>query len=232
MIGLTTDGGPVKATVDLQKLREQWFTKYAHIMGGVPDELPPLREINHRIPIIDKDKRYTYRMPRCPEAMRPQLLEKLRKYTDAGWWTPKAVPQAAPLLCIPKKSGKIRTVVDCRQRNDNTEKDVTPFPDQDQIRMDVARAKYRSKIDLSNAYEQIRIEPDDVHKTAFATVFGTYESNVMQQGDCNAPATFLRLVTAIFRDVIGIFLYTYLDDLCTGKRTHFTTLALLMSRSG
>jgi Reverse transcriptase (RNA-dependent DNA polymerase) len=44
-------------------------------------------------------------------------------------------------------------------------------------------------------------------------VFGTYESAVMQQGDCNAPATFLRLITAILRDVIGIFIHTYLNDL-------------------
>ena len=44
-------------------------------------------------------------------------------------------------------------------------------------------------------------------------VFGTFESNVMQQGNCNAPATFLRLMTTIFHDVIGIFVYAYLDDL-------------------
>ncbi len=69
------------------------------------------------------------------------------------------------------------------------------------------------KIDLSNAYEQVRIELEDVHKTAFTTVFRTFESNVMQQGDCNVPATFLRLVTVIFRDTIGIFVYAYLDDL-------------------
>jgi len=70
--------------------------------------------------------------------MKPQLMEKMKQYVGVGWWIPKAVPQAAPLLCIPKKLGKLRTVVDCRQRNDNTVKDVTLFPDQDQIRMDVA----------------------------------------------------------------------------------------------
>ena len=53
------------------------------------------------------------------------------------------------MLCVPKKNGDLRTVVDCRKRNDNTLRDVTPFPDQDQIRNDVARAKFRSKIDLS-----------------------------------------------------------------------------------
>jgi len=197
----------------LQAVRERIFAKFADIFGGVPSELPPLREINHRIPLMDNGKRYYYHLPRCPDAMKPQLMDKLRQYVNSGWWIPKAVPQAAPLLCIPKKTGKLRTVVDCRQRNDNTIKDVTPFPDQDQIRMDVARAKYRSKIDLSNAYEQVRIEPDDVHKTAFATVFGTCESNVMQQGDCNAPATFQRLMTSIFRDAIGKFAHIYMDDL-------------------
>jgi hypothetical protein len=151
--------------------------------------------------------------------MKPQLMEKLRQYINAGWWIPKTAAQAAPLLCIPKKTGKLRTVVDCRQRNDNTVKDVTPFPDQDQIRMDVARATFRSKIDLSNAYEQVRIEPDDVPKTAFATVFGTFESNVMQQGDCNAPATFQRLMVEIFRDAIGTRVHAYLDDIFVFSHT-------------
>ena len=104
-------------------------------------------------------------------------------------------------------------MVDCQQRNDNMIKDVTPFPDQDQIRMDVAQAKYHSKIDLSNVYEQVRIDPEDVYKTAFATVFRTLESNVMQQGNCNVPATFQQLMTIIFRDVIGTCVHIYLDDL-------------------
>jgi hypothetical protein len=145
--------------------------------------------------------------------MKPQPLEKMQQYIDLGWWILKAVPQAAPLLCIPKKLGKIRTVVDCWQRNDNTVKDVTPFPDQDQIQMDVAQAKFHLKIDLSNIYEQVRVEPKDVHKTMFASVYGTMESNVMQQGDCNGPTTFQRLMTIIFCNNIGIRVHIYLDDL-------------------
>ena len=139
---------------------------------------------------------YKYHLPKCPDAMKPQLLEKIERYTAAGWWQQVNTSQAAPLLCIAKKSGKLRTVVDTRKRNDNTRKDVTPFPDQDQIRMDVARAKYRSKIDLSDAYEQIRIAVEDMWKTAFSTLYGTFVSLVMQQGDCNAPATFQSLMTS------------------------------------
>jgi hypothetical protein len=116
------------------------------------------------------------------------------------------------MLCLPKKDGGLRTVFDCRQRNDNTIHDVTPFPDQEQIQMDVARAKYRSKIDLSDAYKQVQIVPEDVGKTAFATVYGTMISLVMQQGDCNAPSTFQRLMTHIFWPYISIFVHAYLDD--------------------
>ena len=62
-------------------------------------------------------------------------------------------------------------------------------------------------------YKQVRIELEDIHKTAFVMVYRTYESNVLQQGDCNGPATFQQLMTTIFQDKIGIFVHVYLDNL-------------------
>ncbi|KNZ72183.1 hypothetical protein J132_04464 [Termitomyces sp. J132] len=80
--------------------------------------------------------------------------------------------------------------LDACQCNDNTIKDVTPLLDQKVIREDVACASVRSKIDLTNVYEQVRICISDISKTAFMTITGMYCSNIMQIGDCNAPATF------------------------------------------
>ena len=102
------------------------------------------------------------------------------------------------MLCVLKKNGKLRTVFDLCQQNDSMEKDVSPFPDQDTICHDIACAPFRSKLDMSEAYEQIRMRPEDVPKTAFATIFGTFISLVMQQGDCNVPSTFQRLMMAVF----------------------------------
>ena len=116
----------------------------------------------------------------------------------AGWWIPAADKQATPMLCIPKKNGTLCTVFDLRQQNDNTWKDVTPFPEQDAIRHDVARAQFRSKLDMTEAYEQTRIKPENVRKTTFSTIFGTFQSQVIQMGDCNAPSTFQWLMTATF----------------------------------
>src|ERR1700677_1234182 len=94
-----------------------------------------------------------------------------------------------------------------------TIKDVTLFPDQDVIRHNVARAKFWTKLDMSDVYEQICIKDSDVVKTVFATIYGTFVSYVMQQGDCNTPSTFQRFMVYIFRDYIGRFIHIFLDDI-------------------
>ena len=80
------------------------------------------------------------------------------------------------MLCIPKKNGTLRTMFDLQQQNKNMWKDVTPFPDQDVICHDIAQAKFRSKLDMTEAYEQMRIRPEDVRKTTFSTIFSTFQS--------------------------------------------------------
>ena len=42
------------------------------------------------------------------------------------------------------------------------------FADLLTIQHDIACATYRSKLDMSEAYKQIRVRPEDVPKTAFA----------------------------------------------------------------
>ena len=101
-------------------------------MNGVPEELPPMCGVNHHILLIDNNKRYHYHLPQCPDSMKVQLMEKITCYMRAGWWESVQTDQAAPMLCIPKKSRLLCTAIDAHKRNDNTIKDVTPFPDQDQ----------------------------------------------------------------------------------------------------
>ena len=59
----------------------------------------------------------------------------------------------------------------------------------------------------------MHIRPEDVGKTMFSTIFGMFQSQVMQTGDCNAPSTFQWLMTAIFQDFLGRFVHVYLDDI-------------------
>ena len=164
-------------------LCEHWQHDYADMMNGTKEELSPWWEVNYKINLIDLNKRYHYYLPCCPNSLRDQLHEKINQYVNAGWWEPRAVSQAAPMLCIHKKDTKLHTVVNGQQQNENTVKDVTPLPDQEIIHEDVAWAKIRSKTDLSDAYEQVCVWLENVDKMAFATISGTYVSMVMQQGD-------------------------------------------------
>jgi hypothetical protein len=82
------------------------------IMRGAPEWLLPLRKVNHRIPLVDEDKRYKYHSPRCLDLLKPELIEKIARYTCAGWWEPIQVDQVASMLCIHKKNMALRTVVD------------------------------------------------------------------------------------------------------------------------
>jgi hypothetical protein len=125
---------------------EEWLEACKDILQGVPEQPPPIREINHWIPLVDENKKYNYHLPHCLDSMRKPLAEKIEKYCQAGWWHPACAEQAALMLVIPKKTGAIHTVVNAKKRNDNMVKDVTPFPDQDLICLDVARANHHSKI--------------------------------------------------------------------------------------
>jgi hypothetical protein len=122
--------------------------------------------------------------------MKDEFHTKLNRYINAGWWEPRTTSQAAPLMSVPKIDCKLRTIIDAHQRNENTVKDVTPLPDQEMIREDVARAPIRSKIDLADAYKQVRVCPMDVDKTAFSTIAGTFVIHIVQQGDCNTLQCF------------------------------------------
>jgi hypothetical protein len=62
---------------DIPRLRDRLMEISVDIMSGVPERMPPLRAVNHRIPLIDEGMLYHYHLPRCPDAMKPQLSEKI-----------------------------------------------------------------------------------------------------------------------------------------------------------
>ena len=47
--------------------------------------LPPLWEINYKIPIIDENKWYNYLLLWCPKAHKTQLINKIQTYKNAEW---------------------------------------------------------------------------------------------------------------------------------------------------
>ena len=56
--------------LDYPSLRAQWMDQITDLVSGVPPKVPPLRQINHKINLVDPDKRINYRLPKCPDALK------------------------------------------------------------------------------------------------------------------------------------------------------------------
>ncbi|KAG6892516.1 hypothetical protein C0995_003363, partial [Termitomyces sp. Mi166 len=97
---------------DFLRLCQAWQQEFVDIINGMKEELPPWREVNHEINLIDESRQYKYHLPCCPRALQEQLCEKTNRYFNVKWWKPQAATQAAPLLCIPKKDGTLQTALD------------------------------------------------------------------------------------------------------------------------
>ena len=69
--------------------------------------LPPLRVVNHEIPLINPNLVIRHRPAKCPEPLREELRAKIDRYLKAGWWEHTNLPSSAPLLVVFKKDGAI-----------------------------------------------------------------------------------------------------------------------------
>ena len=68
-------------------------------------------------------------------------------------------------------------------------------------------------MDIFSGYNQIRIDKHDTPKLSFITDQGLYYYIVLPFGLKNAGATYQRLVSKIFKYLIGKTMEVYVDDM-------------------
>jgi hypothetical protein len=76
----------------------------------------------------------------------------------------------------------------------------------------LSKAKIYTKLDVKDAYHNLRIAKGDEWKTAFRTKYRLYEYLVMLFRLTNAPASFQRWMNEVLSDYLDIFCIAYLDD--------------------
>ena len=185
----------------------------------LPEKLPPKRAIDHTIDLVPGTEppfRPIYKMSYMEL---DELKKQLTDLSKRGYIRPSMSPFGAPVLFVHKKDGTLRLCVDYRALNKSTIKNRYPLPRIDELIDRLVGAQYFTKIDLYSGYHQIRIKPEDVHKTAFRTRYGHYEFLVLPFGLTNAPATFMTLMNDIFREQLDQFVVIYLDDILVYSKT-------------
>ena len=117
------------------------------------------------------------------------------------------------VVAVLKKGGKWRVCIDYTDLNEACPKDSFPLPHIDQIVDAIIGHGILSFLDAFSRYHQIPMHPSDVEKMAFIAPHRLYYYNVMSFGLKNAGATYQRMVTKIFRLLIGKSMEVYIDDM-------------------
>ena len=119
----------------------------------------------------------------------------------------------ANVVVVPKKGSKWRVCVDYTDLNDACPKDSFLLPRIDQIVDASFGHGMLSFLDAFQGYHQIHMYPPDKEKTAFITPHRLFCYNVMSFGLKNARATYQRLVTKMFKPLLGKTIEVYIDDM-------------------
>ncbi|GKB67918.1 putative reverse transcriptase domain-containing protein, partial [Tanacetum coccineum] len=104
-----------------------------------------------------------------------ELSKQLQELQDKGFIRPSHLLYGAPVLFVKKKDGSFRMCIDYRELNKLTIKNHYLLPRIDDLFDQLQGARYIYKIDLRSGYHQLRVQDDDISKTAFRTRYGHFE---------------------------------------------------------
>jgi len=190
------------------------LTEFADVFPEkIPAGLLPERVIDHRIELEQGATPTARPMYRMSQNELEELRTQLEELVESGYIQQSRSPYAAPVIFVKKKDGSIRMCIDYRALNKITIKNKYPIPRIDDLFDQLNGAKVFSKIDLCSGYHQVRINPEDVEKTAFRTRYGLYEFLVMPFGLTNTPATFMTVMNNALQPLIDKCVIVYINDI-------------------
>lgn len=113
----------------------------------------------------------------------------------------------------------MRMCIDYQQLNQVTIKNKYPLPRIDELFHQLQGMEYFSKIDLRSDYQQLRIQEEDVAKTAFRTRYEHYEFLMIPFGLTNTPAIFMALMNRISVAYLDQFTVVLIDNVLVWSKS-------------
>ena len=152
-------------------------------------------------------------MKQMKEEIDYMLAHDIIKLSNSEW--------SSPCVLVPKPDGTIRFCTDYAI----TKGDTYPLPRILDCTDRISNAKYVTKIDLLKGYWCVPLTKRAKEISAFVTLFGLYEYNVMAFGLKNASAKLQRLVNQFITRHDGV--EAYLDDLIVHSNSWKEDLRIL-----
>ncbi|KAI4898691.1 hypothetical protein NFI96_020791 [Prochilodus magdalenae] len=176
-------------------------------------KLPPHRVYDCAIDLIGNQTPPKSRVYPLTQAEDRAMEEYIQEALAQGYIQPSTSPAAAGFFFVKKKDGGLRPCIDYRGLNSITKPFPYPLPLVPVALEQLRGATVFTKLDLRSAYNLVRVREGDEWKTAFLTTRGHYEYLVMPFGLRNAPSVFQSFINDVLRDMLGLFVIAYIDDI-------------------
>ena len=139
-------------------------------------------KVHSKIPSPKADSLCTQEASRAG-AKRLEVSGILKRVTHSEW--------AAPIVSVPKKDGRVRVCGDYKVTvNPSLDIDQYPLPKAEDLFATLANGKAFTKLDLSQAYQQMLLTEQSAKFTTINTHLGLFEYTRLPFGIASAPAIF------------------------------------------
>ena len=139
----------------------------------------------------------------APYTLRPAIEQELKCLEKMGAIERvKYGDWATPVVPIPKPDGTVRLCGDFKITvNPALYIDQHPIPKAEDLFATLAGGKKFSKLDLSQAYQQMLLHPDDRKYTTINTHLGLFQYTRLPFGIASAPAVFQQAMEKILHGI-------------------------------
>src|SRR6266540_2209820 len=192
--------------------------QFKDVVAQHKDDVGRTNVLKHKINLV-----YPFPITARPKSFDPAMQKKMKQEVQdllrRGIIHPSTSLYSASTSVMEKKDGTIRICSAPIGLNAATIDDGQPLPNMRELMDAIAGTKYYSSWDLISGFWQIEIEEEDKAKTAFSTLWGHYEYNVMPFRLKGAPATFQCLMIKVLGPYLYDFVMIYLDDIIIFSQT-------------
>ena len=205
--------------------------KYSCLFDG---QLGKVRDISVKLELKDGANPRFFKPRSVPYAVREPIKEELDRLVNEGILRRIEYSEwGAPIVPVKKPSGKYRICGDYSVTvNPHLKVPEHPMPNIEELLTKLNGGEKFSKLDLSQAYQQVELDKDSQGYVAINTHCGLFAPTRVPYGISAAPSLFQSVMDRVLQ---GLECGCYLDDIIvTGKddEEHLKNLELVLSRLG
>ena len=210
----------------LERLLKQYKTVFADGYG----EMTPFKA---HITLKDDVAPIFHKARLVPYSLREKVDKELDKQVGAGIL--KKVERsewASPVVIVPKPDGSVRICSDYKVSINKVVEDTPyPLPTADYIFSTLAGGQAFTKIDLSNAFNQLKVDESSSQYLTINTTKGLFQPTRLPYGIKTAPLMFQNVMDQVLHGIPGVC--CYIDDIliaANSEAEHLHRLETVLQR--